>query len=246
MGPFPPSKRNLYILVVVDYLSKWEEAVASPTNDVRVVLKFVKKNIFSRFGTPRAIISDGGIILSNHKQRSKYKNIGGPSEPRNKRGRKADMVPVAPHVPWGKRGISFNDDKDRGIPYEFSEVEVRGHVITYTVNTINELLGAPYVDPEPLKTMTIETPCKHIHHLLCSTQSTVRWICHKEGGMHVSFPFAHLNREACLWARIIYACQVYGKHIMEVTHDRVSYYAIMRDDVEVNVGTIIFSMMRKS
>ncbi|XP_016571210.2 uncharacterized protein LOC107869164 [Capsicum annuum] len=60
MGPFPPSKGNLYILMAVDYVSKWVEATASPTNDTRVVLKFVKKHIFSRFGTPRAIISDRG------------------------------------------------------------------------------------------------------------------------------------------------------------------------------------------
>ncbi|XP_047253688.1 uncharacterized protein LOC124887817 [Capsicum annuum] len=46
MGPFPPSNDNLYIPVVVDYFAKWVEAEAFPTNDVRVVLKFVKKRIF--------------------------------------------------------------------------------------------------------------------------------------------------------------------------------------------------------
>lgn len=60
MGPFPPSFSNQYILVTVDYVSKWVEAVALPTNDGKVVIEFVKKNIFTRFGTPRAIISDGG------------------------------------------------------------------------------------------------------------------------------------------------------------------------------------------
>nr|GEY66848.1 reverse transcriptase domain-containing protein [Tanacetum cinerariifolium] len=56
MGPFPSSKVNKYILVVVDYLSKWVEAKALPTNDARVVVKFLK-SLFSRFGTPKAIIS---------------------------------------------------------------------------------------------------------------------------------------------------------------------------------------------
>nr|GEV71227.1 reverse transcriptase domain-containing protein [Tanacetum cinerariifolium] len=46
-----------YILVAVDYLSKWVEAKALPTNDARVVVKFLK-SLFSRFGTPKAIISD--------------------------------------------------------------------------------------------------------------------------------------------------------------------------------------------
>ncbi|GJT77397.1 reverse transcriptase domain-containing protein [Tanacetum coccineum] len=48
---------NKYILVAVDYLSKWVEAKALPTNDARVVVKF-SKSLFARFGTPRAIISD--------------------------------------------------------------------------------------------------------------------------------------------------------------------------------------------
>nr|GEX93835.1 reverse transcriptase domain-containing protein [Tanacetum cinerariifolium] len=57
MGPFLSSRGNKYILVAVDYLSKWVEAKALPTNDSRVVCKFLK-NLFARFGTPRAIISD--------------------------------------------------------------------------------------------------------------------------------------------------------------------------------------------
>jgi len=50
MGPFPPSYNNLYILVVFDYVSKWVEAIATPANDAKVVIKFLRKNIFSRFG----------------------------------------------------------------------------------------------------------------------------------------------------------------------------------------------------
>ncbi|RVW77718.1 hypothetical protein CK203_050361 [Vitis vinifera] len=49
-----------YILVGVDYVSKWVEAIPCKRNDHRVVLKFLKENIFSRFGVPKAIISDGG------------------------------------------------------------------------------------------------------------------------------------------------------------------------------------------
>ncbi|XP_058010458.1 uncharacterized protein LOC131183818 [Hevea brasiliensis] len=65
MGPFPSSFGNKYILVGVDYVSKWVEAIASPTNDARVVMKFLKKFIFTRFGVPRAIISDGGSHFYN-------------------------------------------------------------------------------------------------------------------------------------------------------------------------------------
>nr|GEZ26358.1 reverse transcriptase domain-containing protein [Tanacetum cinerariifolium] len=64
MGPFLSSKGNKYILVAFDYLSKWVEAKALPTNDARVVVKFLK-SLFSRFGTPKAIISDRGTHFCN-------------------------------------------------------------------------------------------------------------------------------------------------------------------------------------
>nr|GEY26384.1 reverse transcriptase domain-containing protein [Tanacetum cinerariifolium] len=64
MGPFPSSKGNKYILVAVDYLSKWVEAKALPTNNARFVVKFLK-SLFSRFGTPKAIISDRGTQFCN-------------------------------------------------------------------------------------------------------------------------------------------------------------------------------------
>nr|GEW84130.1 reverse transcriptase domain-containing protein [Tanacetum cinerariifolium] len=64
IGSFPSSRGNKYILVAVDYLLKWVEAKALPTNDARVVFKFLK-SLFSRFGTPRAIISDRGTHFCN-------------------------------------------------------------------------------------------------------------------------------------------------------------------------------------
>nr|GEX49313.1 reverse transcriptase domain-containing protein [Tanacetum cinerariifolium] len=64
MGPFSSSKGNKYILVAVDYFSKWVKVKALPTNDARVVVKFLK-SLFSRFGTLRAIISDRGTHFCN-------------------------------------------------------------------------------------------------------------------------------------------------------------------------------------
>nr|GEW80545.1 reverse transcriptase domain-containing protein [Tanacetum cinerariifolium] len=64
MGPFPSSRGNKYILVAVDYFSKWVEAKALPTNDARVVCKFLI-SLFARFGSPRAIISDRGTHFCN-------------------------------------------------------------------------------------------------------------------------------------------------------------------------------------
>lgn len=64
MGPFPISFGNTYILLAVDYVSKWVEAVACKTNDHRVVLKFLQ-SLFARFGMPKVIISDGGSHFCN-------------------------------------------------------------------------------------------------------------------------------------------------------------------------------------
>ncbi|RVW58358.1 Pro-Pol polyprotein [Vitis vinifera] len=60
MGPFLMSFGYSYILVGVDYVSKWLEAIPCKRNDHRVVLKFLKEKHFSRFGVPKAIIRDGG------------------------------------------------------------------------------------------------------------------------------------------------------------------------------------------
>ena len=63
MGPFPPSFGNLYILLAVDYVSKWVEAVACPRNEANTVVSFLQKNILSRFGHPELSLVMGEAIL---------------------------------------------------------------------------------------------------------------------------------------------------------------------------------------
>ena len=65
MGSLPNSFGNQYILLAIDYVSKWVEPIPCKTNDNKVVVKFLKENIFSRFETPRAIISDNGTHFCN-------------------------------------------------------------------------------------------------------------------------------------------------------------------------------------
>ena len=65
MGPFPSSFGNLYILLAMDYVSKWVEAIACPINDASIVVGFIQRNILSIFGAPRTIISDEGIHFAN-------------------------------------------------------------------------------------------------------------------------------------------------------------------------------------
>ena len=65
MGPFPLSFSYVYILLAVDYVLKWVEAKATKTDDSKGVTNFIKSNIFSRFGIPRALISDQGTHFCN-------------------------------------------------------------------------------------------------------------------------------------------------------------------------------------
>ena len=81
----PPSYDNLYILMAVDYVSKQVEAdyvskqveaISTPTNDAEVVIKFRKKNILTRFGMPRALLSDNGTHFCNKPLQSLLKKYG--------------------------------------------------------------------------------------------------------------------------------------------------------------------------
>jgi len=65
MGPLPSSLFNEYILVAVEYVSRWVEAIPTQKADSKIVIKFVNKHIFCRFGTPRVLISDGGAHFCN-------------------------------------------------------------------------------------------------------------------------------------------------------------------------------------
>ena len=58
MGPFPIFFGYVYILLAIDYVSKSVEAKATRTDDSKVVKYFIKSNTFSKFGIPRALISD--------------------------------------------------------------------------------------------------------------------------------------------------------------------------------------------
>ena len=65
IGPLPSSFSNEYILLEMEYVSRWVEAIPTKKVASKTVIKFMKKNIFCRFGTPRVLISDGGTHFCN-------------------------------------------------------------------------------------------------------------------------------------------------------------------------------------
>ncbi|GJR32322.1 reverse transcriptase domain-containing protein [Tanacetum coccineum] len=75
MGLFPKSYKFEYILVAVDYVSKWAEAQALPTNDAPVVFTFLKK-LFCLFRMPKALISDRGTHFCNEIMERTMKKYG--------------------------------------------------------------------------------------------------------------------------------------------------------------------------
>ena len=65
MGPLPNFLGHSYILLAVEYVSKWIEAVGTAKDNSKTVIKFLKKNIFSRFGVPKSLVSDGRTHFCN-------------------------------------------------------------------------------------------------------------------------------------------------------------------------------------
>ncbi|RDY12765.1 gag-pol, partial [Mucuna pruriens] len=70
MGPFPISNGYSYILLAVDYVSRWVEAIPTRTNDAKVVVDFLK------FGIPKALISVQGSHFSNRAMASLLQKYG--------------------------------------------------------------------------------------------------------------------------------------------------------------------------
>lgn len=76
MGPFPRSYDCEYILVAVDYVSKWVEALPCRAADAKSARKMLYEIIFPRFGVPRMVISDGGSHFTDKGFRHFLRELG--------------------------------------------------------------------------------------------------------------------------------------------------------------------------
>jgi transposase InsO family protein len=76
MGPSPNSEGCEYILVAIDYVSKWVEALPCRAADAMHLKRMFHEVIFSRYGVPRIVINDGGSHFTNRTFRKALKEVG--------------------------------------------------------------------------------------------------------------------------------------------------------------------------
>ena len=76
MGPFAKSHNCKYTLVVVDYVSKWVEAMPCRATDAKHARKMFHEIIFPRFGMPRMLISDRGSHFNDSAFHNFLKELG--------------------------------------------------------------------------------------------------------------------------------------------------------------------------
>ncbi|PKI69651.1 hypothetical protein CRG98_009922 [Punica granatum] len=67
IGPISPkaSNRHLFILVAIDYFTKWIEAITVASVTAKAVARFLKRDIVAHYGVPATIITDNAKNLNN-------------------------------------------------------------------------------------------------------------------------------------------------------------------------------------
>ncbi|MCD7458389.1 hypothetical protein HAX54_038077 [Datura stramonium] len=165
---------------------------------------------------------------------------------RSKRASEEEHDDVSiPQQPLRRYGLHWVTEKKE--PRDRSnQVKIRGQIINFAPTILNKILDTPNVDPQPLVDIVKKPPYRDIIHTLCGPNSVARWIRHQQYGYHVSFPYAHLSREACVWLKIICAYLVPGKHVTHITRERVCLFYTLMTGVPVNGWVIIKNVLRRA
>lgn len=125
-------------------------------------------------------------------------------------------------------------------------MKIRGQILKLMAEALNSTLGTPKVDHSILKELYRRPPNKGIRHTLCGSRSMARWEHHKERGYHNIFPYAFLNKESCVWLRIVRACLILGSHFTKISRDRVCRVFALMTDTPIIIGAVIRAFMRKA
>ena len=144
MGPFPKSKGYEYILVAVDYVSKWVEAMPCRAANAKNSKKMFEEIIFPRFRVPRMVISDGCTHFTD-------KNF---------------------HIYLSRHGIHHNVATPYH-PQTSGQAETSNKQIKNILQkTVNEM-GTAWKDRHPMHYGPTERPIKHhwgCHHISWSME----------------------------------------------------------------------------
>jgi hypothetical protein len=73
----PPSRKgHQYIPAIMDYFTKWVEAIPMKTVTSKDVINFIKEHVIHRFGIPRTIMTDGGSVFISEEFRKFTDDVG--------------------------------------------------------------------------------------------------------------------------------------------------------------------------
>jgi len=77
LGPFPLAIRQMkYLVVAIEYFTKWIEAEPVAQITAHKIQSFVWKNIVCRFGVPKRLVSDNGTQFASHLLKKLCEDIG--------------------------------------------------------------------------------------------------------------------------------------------------------------------------
>lgn len=126
-------------------------------------------------------------------------------------------------------------------------VTVRGVNVTITPAVLNDIVRtSPNAKPLVLTELNIRPPYRAIRHTLCGPQSMVQWTKYSVKQYHQYLPYAHLLREARIWLKIMMHYLISGLHYTNINRDMVCLVYALMMAVEVNIGVVLKTAMRKA
>ncbi|KAH0712429.1 hypothetical protein KY289_008388 [Solanum tuberosum] len=184
-----------------------------------------------------------------------------------KRVRTGTTIPPAPAVPRGQTqryGAKAVTSEGKKWYKSHTEAKYFSDVILDDVNLEREFphirrrlqelhMGFIFQDPSECNISVVREfyanwkPDARSHFVTVQgVESTAKWIRHGHRGYHQSYPYAHMNREARVWLKMVMNCLIPGLHFTEVTRDRVCLVYALIKDLPINVGAVLKSAMRKA
>ncbi|RDX95678.1 putative mitochondrial protein, partial [Mucuna pruriens] len=156
MGPFPVPYGYSYIMLAIDYGSRWVEAIATKTNDAKVVVDFLKSNIFYQFGVPKALISDQCSHFCNRAMSSLLHN--------------SSRLGITRMCPWEIRHRSTTSGGGWYLLSALGDCLGKGHIDSQCLNRRtmvmrkNRKVESESFERESSSSSTVESNSDHLHY----------------------------------------------------------------------------------